>query len=314
MPNLRAEVEQALQDGKIDMLNDVLFKFIFKEEHKQLLIAFLNAMLDRPAGQEIKELHYGNTEKVPLQEDRKLTRLDLYVTTEQGTQIDIEVQIVDHRNMEQRSLYYWSQMYVEDLLQGHDYISLKPTISLNLLRYVSFPEEPVHTKFGIFSEATKQRYCRDLEIHFFQLPKFEKRPVSRLNRMERWIAYFSNALDKQELKELIMTDADLQKVSETAGLFFQNTAERRAYIDRQVAIMDYEYDKRAYIAEGRAEGITEGIAKGRAEGIAEGITKGRAEGEEQKQIEMTRKMKALGMDLATIAKISGFSIEEIQAL
>ena len=62
--------------------------------------------------------------------------------------------------------------------------------------------------------------------------------------------------------------------------------------------------------EGREEGIAEGIAKGRKEGIAEGEVKGRKE----QAIEMARKFKEDGIDPAIIAKNSGLSIEEIEAL
>ena len=62
--------------------------------------------------------------------------------------------------------------------------------------------------------------------------------------------------------------------------------------------------------EGREEGIAEGIAKGRKEGIAEGVVKGRKE----QAIEMARKLKEEGFDSAIIAKCSGLSLEEIEAL
>ena len=62
--------------------------------------------------------------------------------------------------------------------------------------------------------------------------------------------------------------------------------------------------------EGREEGIAEGIAKGRKEGIAEGEVKGRKE----QAIEMAHKLKREGIDPAIIAKCSGLSIEEVEAL
>ena len=63
-------------------------------------------------------------------------------------------------------------------------------------------------------------------------------------------------------------------------------------------------------AKGREEGIAEGIAKGRKEGIAEGEVKGRKE----QAIEMAHKLKREGVDPVIIAKCSGLSIEEVEAL
>ena len=55
---------------------------------------------------------------------------------------------------------------------------------------------------------------------------------------------------------------------------------------------------------GRAEGMAEGMEKGRAEGIAEGVEKGRAEGMNQRNLEIARNLLAIGMDAATVMKIS----------
>ena len=53
-----------------------------------------------------------------------------------------------------------------------------------------------------------------------------------------------------------------------------------------------------------------GEAKGRKEGREEGIAKGRKEN----AIEMARKFKEDGIDHSIIAKNSGLSIEEVEAL
>ena len=58
--------------------------------------------------------------------------------------------------------------------------------------------------------------------------------------------------------------------------------------------------------EGLEEGRREGRKEGRKEGIAEGEVKGRTE--------MARKLKEEGFDSAIIAKCSGLSLEEIEAL
>ena len=69
---------------------------------------------------------------------------------------------------------------------------------------------------------------------------------------------------------------------------------------------------------GRAEGLevgrAEGRAEGRTEGRAEGLEVGRAEGEKLKQTEIARNMKNMGMDIGTIAAITGMSEEEISKI
>jgi predicted transposase/invertase (TIGR01784 family) len=68
------------------------------------------------------------------------------------------------------------------------------------------------------------------------------------------------------------------------------------------------------IAKGRVEGVAEGIAKGRVEGVAEGIAKGIIAGKTQTQIETAKRMLSMKMDVDTIAQISGLSVEEVGKL
>ena len=53
---------------------------------------------------------------------------------------------------------------------------------------------------------------------------------------------------------------------------------------------------------------------GREEGVAEGREEGRAEGRAEEKIETARNFKQLGVDLETIAKATGLSVEEIKNL
>ena len=72
--------------------------------------------------------------------------------------------------------------------------------------------------------------------------------------MERWLAYFSNKLDAKEMEELAMNEAAIQTALDATAIFMQNRQERFDYLNREMAIMDYESDKDAWIAEGKNEG------------------------------------------------------------
>ena len=252
---MRQAIENDIANKKYNPMNDVLFKFIFgKEERKHVTIDFLNAVLGRHGARAIRDIQFQNSEIVPLYEDDKLTRLDIFCVTEDGTQIDVEVQIVDKKNMERRTLYYWSQMYLMNLAKGGKYQSLKPSITINILRYNIFPGQPAHSMYSIYNMETGRRLNEDMELHFLEVPKFQKKPVSEMTSVERWLAYFSNKLDIKEMEELAMNEAAIQTALDAAAVFMQNKQERLNYLNREMAIMDYESDKDAWIDAGRAEG------------------------------------------------------------
>ena len=85
-----------------------------------------------------------------------------------------------------------------------------------------------------------------------------------MTKMERWLAYFANQLSDDEMGELIMSDEAIHKAVDAARTFLQNDAERLAYINRELAILDYNSDHRDAFEEGEAKGR----AKGREEGQA----------------------------------------------
>ena len=296
---LRQAIENDIANKKYNPMNDILFKFIFgKEERKHVTIDFLNAVLDRHGAKAIKDIQFQNSEIVPLYEDDKLTRLDIFCITEDGTQIDVEIQIVDKKNMERRTLYYWSQMYLMNLAKGGKYQNLKPSITINILRYTIFPGQPAHSMYSIYNIETGRRLNEDMELHFLEVPKFQKKPVSDMTSVERWLAYFSNKLDLKEMEELAMNEAAIQTALDAAAVFMQNKQERLNYLNREMAIMDYESDKDAWIDAGRAEGLAEG----------------RVEGEKNADRRTAKRMLAKNKSIDEILELVDLTREEIEEI
>ena len=97
-----------------------------------------------------------------------------------------------------------------------------------------------------------------MELHFLEVPKFKKKPINKMTRIERWLAYFSNKLNNTEMEELIMSDAAIKNAVNDTGIFMQDIEERLKYINRQMAIMDYNTDMSVSREEGREEGRTAG--------------------------------------------------------
>ena len=55
-----------------------------------------------------------------------------------------------------------------------------------------------------------------------------------------------------------MNEVSIQTALDATAIFMQNSDERLKYLNREMAIMDYESDKAAWIDEGRKEGREEG--------------------------------------------------------
>ena len=157
-------------------LDDGLFKFIFgRPEHKAFTIDLLNTFLADELGHKITDLTFDPQEMSPDHEDGKETRLDVACTLDSGEMVDIEVQMLDPKNMRQRIQYYWSVRYHLKLSKGDSYSKLVPMITFNVLNFVLFEDDPEpFSSWGICNLKTHERLSKDLSFNFLEIPKFNK--------------------------------------------------------------------------------------------------------------------------------------------
>ena len=253
---LEEQILQAIQSHHYDPMNDVLFKFIFgKVERKDITMDFLNSVLEPSLGHEIKDIRFLSTEMIPQNANEKLTRLDVACELDTGEFVDVEVQVVNYHNMGRRTLYYWAGMYLMNLLKGENYRSLRPVITINIVAFKLLPQEDPHAMYGLYNIETKDRLNKDLEIHFLEIPKFINKPVQEMTKMERWMAYFSGKLDQREREELAMNEAEISNAYDATKVFFQTPQERMDYLNRQMAIMDYNYGLQSAEERGEERGM-----------------------------------------------------------
>lgn len=192
-------------------LDDVLFKHLFgSPKHKSFTIDLLNTFLAEELGRDIKDLSFGPQETVPDLENGKETRFDVACTLDGGEKVNIEVQMLDQKNMRQRTLYYWSDMYYHKLGKGDGYKSLVPMITFNILNFVLFDDIPSpFTSWAIYEKHTHQRFHQDLSLNFLEIPKFSQslnlgRPLSKT---ERWMCYFSSSLTMSQKWQVLQGDS-----------------------------------------------------------------------------------------------------------
>lgn len=250
--------------------NDLVFKFVFgRPERKNVTLAFINDVLGREGDAAFVDLEYRNVEFAPLRESEKLGRLDVFGILNDGTRVDIEMQVVNHLNMEKRTLFYWAHMYLhfDALRAGEGYGQLKPAISISILRYNFLPQENPHAKYVIMNPETHHQLTDDLELHFLEIPKYQSKEIKKMSRVERWLAYFANQLDKEGKEELAMSSPAIKEAMTASECYVMNDKSYQEYLARESAILDYNNDVLGNRRLGREEGRAEGRAEGRTEGL-----------------------------------------------
>lgn len=239
---------------------DYAFKLVFgSEKHKNVLKGFLSAVLRKPK-EYFEDIKLINTELLKEFAEDKKGILDIRAQTKERTQIDIEIQIMPTKYMTNRTLFYWSKMYLGQIKQGMKYTELKKCITINILDFEHVPLEKIHTVSHITEDETNYRMSDMLEIHYLELPKLEKEECIMNTDKEilDWL-YFINSNSEEGMKMLAEKNKDINEAYDAIKVASMSKEAKMAYEARIAEIMDSktrEYEAReAGKAEGREEGI-----------------------------------------------------------
>lgn len=241
-------------------------------------------------------------------DDAKSNRVDILAEDTAGELLLIEVQGESEYAYFQRILFGASKLVTEYIDSGKNYDNVKKVYSINIVYFdLGQGTDFVYhgkTEFrGIHNDevlklSTFQRQKFGVDDVYNLYPEYYILKVNDFNQwskvpLEQWI-YFLSTSDIPEDADAPGLKAAREKL-QLSRMSREEQAAYRRYWDDRVILADQIY-----------------TAKG--EGRLEGRAEGRAEGEHSMAMETARKMKADGMPDAIIAKYTGLSIEEIEAL
>ena len=102
--------------------SDIAFRKVFGNENKkEILISFLNAVLDLQEDRQIIDIEILNPFQVPKIESLKLTILDVRAKDKKGVTFIVEMQVEQVKGYHKRFLYYTSKAYTSQIERGTDY-------------------------------------------------------------------------------------------------------------------------------------------------------------------------------------------------
>lgn len=274
-------------ETKLPITNDYIFKKIFsKKGNESILKDFLIAILEIP----IEKVEVQTEVSLEKQlEENKLGRLDILAILNDDTIVNIEVQILNPHNFVERTLYYWSGNYYNNLKEGDNYKETKKTIAINILNYKQFEEGPFHEIAKLKRDYQNKVLTDKIEIHFIQIPKFLKENRGTNTKLEQWMQFISQN-NQKEVELAMKENKEIKKANEEYEYLTGDAAERRIAFLRDKAIRDEK-----------------SIRQGERE-------EGKKEGKKEKQIEIAKELFKMGMSIEDIQKATKLSKEEIQKL
>ena len=232
--------------------------------------------------------------------DDKVGILDIKAKLNNNINCNIEMQVVDKKNIEKRLMFYWSKIYTMSIKSGDDYNQLEKGI---VILFTDFNLEKLRginkfiTKWNLREEENPKIILTDvLEIYIIELSKGEellknmsKKEQSK-NSFNTWLQFINNpeAIVDMENKEVKKAKEVLEEIS-------QNEHERYRAELRQKYIMDQKAVEEA--------GFDKGLAAGIQQGIKQGI--------KQNQIEIAKKLLKKDTKLEEIIELTDLTKDEI---
>ena len=261
--------------------------FAFKEimEDTKARTGFLASILQIDPN-DIKETRILNSNLRKLHENDKLGILDVRILMNDDTQIDTEIQLSELKIWSDRALFYISKMYTDQIGKGQKYDVLKKCVSISILDFILFENEPeFYSRFHILEDTRHFLYTDKMEFHVIELPKLPDSLRDDSGRIELW-AKFINAEKKEEFDMIAEKDPYIQSAYDYLQVISQDEQKRLEYEARQKAILDHN----------------------------QSIFEAEQRGEQRNMITITEKMLKLGYDTADILALTGISEEQLKIL
>ena len=217
--------------------------------------------------------------------DDKVGILDIKAKIDNNINCNIELQVVDKKNIEKRILYYWSKMYSKSIKEGENYEKLEKTIVILITDYELKGLKEIKkymTKWNIREEEYQKIILTDvMEIYIMELPKFKKYKEKEDNKLNSWVKFIEEpeVVDVKENEEIGKAKKVLEEISQDEHERYLAEL-RQKYIMDKKAIEDAGFDK----------------------------------GMEKKTIDIAKKMIEKNMEIKDIMELTGLTEEEIKNL
>ncbi|MDO4181775.1 MAG: Rpn family recombination-promoting nuclease/putative transposase [Bacteroidales bacterium] len=301
---------EGLQARYINPYTDFAFKLLFGTDlNKDILIGFLNALFD---GKEvIRDVTYLNTEHLGTREPDRRAVFDVYCENEQGEKILIEMQKAEQQFFKDRSLFYSTFPIREQGIKGDWSYELKAVYIIGVLNFTFDRENPdyFHHEVKLMDVKTCKVFYDKLTFVYLEMPKFHKTEEELETFFDKWMFVLRN-LSRLMEKPAALQERIFQRVFDAAEIARFSAEKRYEYEESLKAYRDWNNSldtaKNKGIAIGREQGREEGMRKGREEGMREGR-------EEEKRA-IAKALKAEGMPLSSILRLTGLTEEDIKEL
>ncbi len=275
----------------LDVKTDFAFKKVFgSTDSKDILISFLNSVIEFDNKQKITDLTIVDPYSIPLLKGMKDTYVDVKAELSDKSRVIIEMQVLNHEGFEKRILYNAAKNYSIQLKKGDAYHLLNPVIALTITDFILFDNSPeLINNFKLLEKKQFIEYSDDIELIFIELPKFIKTEQELETIQDKWIYFIKNAGDLNYIPDNL--EQELEKafnVANEAGLSEEE-------LELQHKKKDWIYIQKSSIELATKTGLQQGLQQGEVNATTK----------------MVLNAHQIDLPIRTISELTGLSADEI---
>ena len=219
-------------------------------------------------GEQVKETRLGNPFLRRRHRKMKLGILDVKVFLQDGTRINLEMQLRRQKFWEKRSLYYLAKMYSDILFMGQNFDRLRRCIGISILDFNLTENERYHSVYRMRDETGKD-YSDLLELPIIELRK----TLMGNSRIDDWIRLF-NAETEEDLHMIKTKNAGVQRAKYVLQEMSLTEAMRDALESYRKKRMDRKSEDAYVYDQGKEAGEQIGIERGKQAEIFSSVQEG----------------------------------------
>lgn len=238
--------------GKIpyNLTNDYMFRAVFQSCNKAL--RGLICSLLHLAEAEVTSVEIINPILLGSSIDSKEFRLNIHLLLNNHTRINLEMQITNRLNWQNRSVMYLCRSY-DQLNRGQDYRGAKPAVHIGFLDYTLFEDHPeFYAAYKLINIKSHQVYNNDLTLYVADLTRVDlATEEDRHYHIDSW-AKLMKATTWEELKMTASEDEAIYEVAKALYYTCSDEEIRIRCLEREEYFQDLRNYERA-IAQERSE-------------------------------------------------------------
>ena len=244
--------------GKIpyNMTNDYMFRAVLQKNAK-VLAGLVGTLLHLDP--ETLDVEIANPIILGESIDDKTFVLDVEVTVNKKTHLDLEMQVINYGNWKERALSYLCRSF-DNLTRGSNYIDLAPAVHIGFIDFSLFGDAPeFYATYKMKNVKNHRIYTDKMWLSVVELNSIElATEEDRLHKIDQWAKLFK-AKTWEELKAMATTDQYMESAVNTmyelsADRMVKEQCRRRAeYELYQKYQAEENARKDALIAQQRAE-------------------------------------------------------------